>query len=273
MTKRAAFTLIELLVVIAIIAILAAILFPVFAQAKEAAKKTAALSNLKQNATSVLLYNTDYDGYFGQSAYSLNTPNGIVMPGARVFAIYDALQPYAKNKDILMAPGDEDAIKWKSILAAIGMTPAERIERAGFAFNFALFEDPAVAPNLFGNDPVVSEGALNDVSGTPMFFDSRYQKAGVVNENVPATADPLYPYRAAYRTPAGPLDRTNFAGFPRYTKGICVNFADSHSKWFKSNAKLYGTGPDSANPANIIECFELPYDLNGIPDFNGEPRT
>ncbi len=59
--KCRAFTLIELLVVIAIIAILAAILFPVFAQAKEAAKKTAGISNLKQNATAITIYTTDYD--------------------------------------------------------------------------------------------------------------------------------------------------------------------------------------------------------------------
>src|SRR5215217_67863 len=58
---KRAFTLIELLVVIAIIAILAAILFPVFAQAKEAAKKTATLSNAKQLGTAMLIYESDYD--------------------------------------------------------------------------------------------------------------------------------------------------------------------------------------------------------------------
>ncbi|RYD72127.1 MAG: prepilin-type N-terminal cleavage/methylation domain-containing protein, partial [Verrucomicrobiaceae bacterium] len=59
MQRRNAFTLIELLVVIAIIAILAAILFPVFAQAKAAAKKTADLSNQKQIATANLMYSGD----------------------------------------------------------------------------------------------------------------------------------------------------------------------------------------------------------------------
>ena len=59
--KSKAFTLIELLVVIAIIAILAAILFPVFAQAKQAAKRTAALSNIKQTGTAAQIYLADYD--------------------------------------------------------------------------------------------------------------------------------------------------------------------------------------------------------------------
>ncbi|AIE86352.1 prepilin-type N-terminal cleavage/methylation domain-containing protein [Fimbriimonas ginsengisoli] len=59
--SRRAFTLIELLVVIAIIAILAAILFPVFAQAKAAAKKTQSTSNLKQTGLAWLMYNSDYD--------------------------------------------------------------------------------------------------------------------------------------------------------------------------------------------------------------------
>ncbi len=61
---RRAFTLIELLVVITIIAILAALLFPVFAQAKEAAKKTSCLSNLKNIGTAIMLYGNDNDDYF-----------------------------------------------------------------------------------------------------------------------------------------------------------------------------------------------------------------
>ncbi|HEY0868732.1 MAG TPA: prepilin-type N-terminal cleavage/methylation domain-containing protein, partial [Fimbriimonas sp.] len=63
-TRSKAFTLIELLVVIAIIAILAAILFPVFAQAKVAAKKTSVISNAKQMGLSQLMYGADSDDLF-----------------------------------------------------------------------------------------------------------------------------------------------------------------------------------------------------------------
>src|SRR4051794_23995459 len=68
-----AFTLIELLVVIAIIAILAAILFPVFAQAKEAAKKTTCISNQKQISIGWRLYADDYDGNYVPLSYSVGT--------------------------------------------------------------------------------------------------------------------------------------------------------------------------------------------------------
>jgi len=266
MNRKAAFTLIELLVVIAIIAILAAILFPVFAQAKEAAKKISSISNLRQNATSVLLYNADSDGVFGQSAYSLNTPNGIVQPGAQVFAIFDALQPYSKSKEIL-TDSDRDAIKWRQILQAVGMTPATGIERASFAFNFALFEDPAVPPNILGTDPVVSESVVSLPADTVMFYHSKYQTMGTTNLDAPVGSP--------YRVPAGPLDRTNFPGTMRYSKGVGINFADGHAKHFPGNALI--NVPDSpdlnvvGNP--LVRVYNLPYDLNGIPELVGEPRT
>ncbi len=80
MPKRA-FTLIELLVVIAIIAILAAILFPVFAQAKVAAQKTSDLSNQKQHATATMLYGGDFDDTFfpeaGRATLAVLTPTAI----------------------------------------------------------------------------------------------------------------------------------------------------------------------------------------------------
>src|SRR4051812_6947768 len=99
--RRNAFTLIELLVVIAIIAILAAILFPVFAQAKMAAKKTAAISNVKQNAMAVIMYQADNEDAYPMIAYMANG-NGIVGPGGTgniVYSVFDALVPFTKNLD------------------------------------------------------------------------------------------------------------------------------------------------------------------------------
>jgi len=89
------FTLIELLVVIAIIAILAAILFPVFAQAKEAAKDTANLSNTKQIGLSIIMYGSDYDDMYVLSMLSSNTVD---------LGWQDLVQPYTKNWGLLIHP-------------------------------------------------------------------------------------------------------------------------------------------------------------------------
>src|SRR6201990_1309136 len=86
---RAAFTLIELLVVIAIIAILAAILFPVFAQAREKARQTSCLSNEKQLGLGVLQYVQDYDEVFPM-ANSTNWANGwaiVTQPYVKSYAV------------------------------------------------------------------------------------------------------------------------------------------------------------------------------------------
>ncbi|MGV3618846.1 MAG: prepilin-type N-terminal cleavage/methylation domain-containing protein [Fimbriimonas sp.] len=101
---RRAFTLIELLVVIAIIAILAAILFPVFAQAKEAAKKSACLSNTKQISIGLNLYMNDNDDtYPGALPFINNAP--YVIRNNRM-PIDMQLFPYTKNDNIWTCPSD-----------------------------------------------------------------------------------------------------------------------------------------------------------------------
>jgi prepilin-type N-terminal cleavage/methylation domain-containing protein len=100
-TRSSGFTLIELLVVIAIVAILAAILFPVFAQARERARSTQCINNLRQSATAVLLYVQDYDDTFPVNLYLQFSPTGPC-----VFSFYQALLPYQKNGDIMLCPSD-----------------------------------------------------------------------------------------------------------------------------------------------------------------------
>lgn len=97
------FTLIELLVVIAIIAILAAILFPVFAQAKAAAKKSVDLSNTKQIGTGIYLYCSDYD----DTTPTINGRTG-ANPAPYDMDYYVGLMPYVKNMDIFFSPGRKD---------------------------------------------------------------------------------------------------------------------------------------------------------------------
>jgi len=148
---KGGFTLIELLVVIAIIAILAAILFPVFAQAKSAAKKTAAISNFKQAGTAVAMYSSDYDGGYmlsnsgsiGGPGWGFGPPDTI--PGQQMF-------PYVKNTQIHIDPMDpwqsekqriDDQIPYMMGANPASLTTDQRLYalmvRSNIGYNYAFF--------------------------------------------------------------------------------------------------------------------------------------
>lgn len=97
--------MIELLVVIAIIAILAAILFPVFAQAKTAAKKTSSLSQMKQIGLAATLYNADFDDWTFPRFTQYST-NGFRRPDRGITYWANLLQPYTKTYDVFICPAD-----------------------------------------------------------------------------------------------------------------------------------------------------------------------
>jgi prepilin-type N-terminal cleavage/methylation domain-containing protein/prepilin-type processing-associated H-X9-DG protein len=125
LSNRKGFTLIELLVVIAIIAILAAILFPVFARAREQARKSSCTSNMKQITLGMLMYTQDYDEMFpaGKPDCSHGPFNAWNQPGqgiddfhmqAMFYAVL--IQPYMKNLQVFRCPsvGDNNFKDWFS---------------------------------------------------------------------------------------------------------------------------------------------------------------
>ncbi len=120
--RNRAFTLIELLVVIAIIAILAAILFPVFAQAKESAKKTTGVSHLKQMNLACVMYSADYDDTFPLAVRALGGDN-VWAGSVWVFDVY----PYTKNYDMFLnpqgAPNPVNNADWKYVGGTYGTVP------------------------------------------------------------------------------------------------------------------------------------------------------
>jgi prepilin-type processing-associated H-X9-DG protein len=266
-----AFTLIELLVIIAIIAILAAILFPVFAQAREKARQASCLSNLKQFTLACLMYVQDYDETFPQSAYSMDaTINpavgvGVLLPGSghRVFTAFDACLPYMKNIDILRCPSQAPPTDFGAILAALGLRLSGNYQFSSYAFNFAVFQDPALPPGLGANDPVVPLAALQTPVDTILFFDTRYDNPASPASQALRTRDgcPQLPASEVFGWPNFPLD-------PRHMEGGNIGFADGHVKWFRRNAILPGTSPSGAS---TVPTYTLPCDASGIP--GGTPNT
>jgi prepilin-type N-terminal cleavage/methylation domain-containing protein len=162
--RQRGFTLIELLVVIAIIAILAAILFPVFARAREAARKTSCLSNLKQLGLASNMYKQDYDEsypdsrpFWGSRGDNNQWPvpaGGIGVPGYygaehicryahRVFAdngndlagIGAAYNPYIKNSQIFRCPSDPGTRGWAESCGAPTTNPSTKAPAPGDKFS------------------------------------------------------------------------------------------------------------------------------------------
>jgi prepilin-type N-terminal cleavage/methylation domain-containing protein/prepilin-type processing-associated H-X9-DG protein len=116
---RFAFTLIELLVVIAIIAILAAILFPVFAQARERARMTACISNMRQIGNGLMMYVQDYDETYPYCRFHGTD----AMLSSHAYVWRNALRPYLKSLDVLGCPANPYSRTIPGVSTAGNSTP------------------------------------------------------------------------------------------------------------------------------------------------------
>ena len=171
--KRRGFTLIELLVVIAIIAILAAILFPVFAKAREAARGTSCRSNLKQIGTALMMYTQDYDETYPNRRFGTAArPTGDDVNSWRT-----VIQPYVKNNQLFTCPSNPSN-------QTISTDPTYKIS---YAANFN-----------YGDQPRPGSPAVFSVLGNGLFGNSL--SPGVSMAAVPAPSD-LIAVVEIYRVP------------------------------------------------------------------------
>ncbi len=200
---RRGFTLIELLVVIAIIAILAAILFPVFARAREKARQAACLSNVKQIALGMLMYIQDYDErfpYYAMGSYDVSP--WVFWP--------HQLQPYIKNWQVYSCPSSRYSGSmtyhdtYYPVRPNYGFT--NELWRTSGGFPLAQIRRPAEKYMCFdSNHP-----ALGDVRAILTASECRQWKCG---KNVYTTHQWLVPHN----------------------EGVNIGFCDGHAKWLSGN--------------------------------------
>ncbi len=148
------FTLIELLVVIAIIAILAAILFPVFARAREKARQSSCLSNAKQIGLAVQMYVQDYNGAY--PAYYMGTPQNMDTSWVAHIA------PYVKNQQIFICPSDGTASLW---------TPGTGASTAAVSYGWNYAWISYAARDVLGGAPTM-DAEFQSPAETVLFSDA-----------------------------------------------------------------------------------------------------
>jgi len=269
MLRRRAFTLIELLVVIAIIAILAAILFPVFAKARAAARKATGTSNLKQLGLATMMYVQDYDEvfpYYNWGLMSCNESGNDTSQSPRysgddaAFAPYSAaawcnsLQPYVKNIGLFQDPGDKHqwqpgyCINFPQSIFQPGTKSWTRSRWLSYAWSesasgtkLAAYESPA--SDLLWSDYI---GVLVDcwhkdqgVPGAGNWVADAYVRRAIFNDLDWQGADP----RDAGVAWNNNWIPTIYANGIRHETHVNVGFMDGHAKVMPASS-LVEWGPD-----------------------------
>ena len=257
--SRAGFTLVELLVVIAIISILAAILFPVFARARENARRSACQSNLKQIGLGLMQYVQDNDGYYpffstsGMAGY-VAPASLVTLPGASSSDVKwsHLINPYLKSSQIFVCPSRSDA-------RSMG-----RNVSYGFNFHYLSYSRDGAAFYV-AKDSVIefpSEMvAIADARGTG---DGAYLKDGESND---ATRELNHGYSLDPRAEASglPAGHSSSTGglfsivSSRHFEGGNVAFADGHVKWMKGATLLRdSTYWNGCKQPGANDCGNLP---------------
>ncbi len=246
---KRAFTLIELLVVIAIIAILAAILFPVFAKAKEAGKNVVAISNMKQVGTAALLYANDYDDNIVSSRNSLSQ---IGTEGAEWIWPF-LFAPYTKNP-----PGNLGGDKSNVFNSPLGTKPqyiagAARVfyaRKLGLdkAFNLQLGADPnGTIAYPFWSTTTINEAAVEEWSNFSQYDEPAETFLFLEGADTEVEGDEtleLYGRTQICPPDSDPSDYEMHAHRGGYSGGINITWIDAHVKWRKLVPRAGATPED-----------------------------
>jgi prepilin-type N-terminal cleavage/methylation domain-containing protein/prepilin-type processing-associated H-X9-DG protein len=217
--SSAGFTLIELLVVIAIIAILAAILFPVFAQARDKARQTACLSNQKQVGTAIMMYTQDYDEMY---------------PTSDAGAYLVLIQPYVKNLDVWQCPSGSGNYN-VSNRSVTGQSTAWGVVKTGMVANSDVFGG-------WNAQPARSSVIVSEPAKVVMLIDADYNPSTQNGQIAVTTATGANGTTAGTQMVRGwytrwvgatPLSGSSRLG-AKHALGGNFLFADSHAKWQKS---------------------------------------
>jgi prepilin-type N-terminal cleavage/methylation domain-containing protein/prepilin-type processing-associated H-X9-DG protein len=237
---RKGFTLIELLVVIAIIAILAAILFPVFAKAREAARKTQCLSNCKQIGTGIMLYVQDYDE---------------VYPSVDWGAYLVLIQPYVKNIDLWRCPSQSGnyGVQNNSIT---GQATVWGTVKTGLAANGTIMGGG-------WSQPTRSSVEVNEPASTILLADNLVNASGAAQIAFVATTANGAPGTPTVRgwnsvyAAAQPLSTTSRLG-AKHNEGGNFIYADGHAKWAKEPPRACSAWKGNSNATDVWSVTSCP---------------
>ncbi len=209
MRRNSGFTLIELLVVIAIIAILAAILFPVFARAREKARQTSCLSNVKQIMLGAKMYVQDYDETWPIAR--LYTVSGTSTYGSNPGFWPNLLMPYVKNEQVFVCPSYGPGSKhgsssWCSYGWNLGLAPTWATIGHGMGYYEACIMTPTGTPLNEASIPYPAETVVIGDCGS-----NSYSGNGIY----------VIPYSMGYLAVV-------------HNDGGNFGYADGHAKWMKN---------------------------------------
>ena len=291
---HSAFTLIELLVVIAIIAILAAILFPVFAQAREAARKTSCLSNTKQIGLGTMMYVQDYDETYPCNNYDVG-PIGVADNDVGLASYNSTLTwlwgvyPYVKNRQIFVCASDPNP---KAGESGYDIDPCDYTSCCNgnggwgyptpisYGFNSQVIgygqngvgllcngpDVPGNRPSEWGAGPQ-SLASVPTPANTYMFADCGETVLEDPHVNDMRAANysrifgvkaPRHGYQADAHNAAWQAALQN-SGIFRHQLGQNISYADGHSK-FRTHNQIWSGNPwdDSATPTGNVGDFVSP---------------